>query len=265
MSNVIRSQSTLPIGTKIIGTRKIETKRLDFNGQVMAPGEQKQYLTQEISILEAQYSQLQEQLKSEQEIARAEIEQWWLEKRQEAELEAERLADEAAAQGYQTGFDQGVQRAEEDYRAKQEKMRELLELAYVEKDKIIQQAEPFLLELSVKVAEKVIKSELQQHEEQLVNLVKEALLQIEESEDVVMQVSPEDYPVILPFIEELKTYIQANSALKIIPVATLSKGGCMIHTASGSYDATIDGQLEEIKKQLLIYFEEKTNNDLSER
>lgn len=262
---MIRIHSALPTGTKIIGTKKIETKRLDFNGHVMAPSEQKQYLTQEILILEARYNQLQEQLKREEEQAREEMEQWQLEKRQESEFEAQRLADEAAAQGYQVGFEQGVKQAEEDYRLKQQSMQELLEIAYVEKEKIIQQAEPFLLELSVKVAEKVVKTELEQHDGQLLNAVKEALRQIEETEDVLLQVSSEDYPVILPFIDELKTYIRADSELKIIPVANLSKGDCMIHTASGSYDATIDGQLEEIKKQLLIYFEERTNNELSER
>ncbi|WKA56775.1 FliH/SctL family protein [Planococcus shixiaomingii] len=262
---MIRFQSISPTDKKIIGTKKIETKRLDFNGMEMAPGEQKQYLTQEITILEAQLSKLQDQLKAEQEEAQTAINHWWQEKQQEAEQEAQRLADEAAIQGFQAGFEQGVQQAEEDYRQKQENMRELLELAYAEKKKIIQQAEPFLLELSVKVAGKVIKGELKQHEEQLLNVVKQALLQIEESEDVLLQISSEDYPIILPFIEELKTYVRADSQLKIIPVATLSKGDCMIHTASGSYDATIDGQLIEIKKQLLIYFEEKTNDDLAER
>jgi flagellar assembly protein FliH len=261
LSNVIRSQSFAPTEKKIIQTKRIETKRLDFNGKEMAPGEQKQYLTQEIVILEARFSELQNQLKSEQQNARAEIEQWWQEKRKEAEQEAENIAEEAAAQGFQAGFDKGVQQAEEEFRQKRQTVQELIELAYQEKEKIIQQSEPFLLALSVKIAEKVIKTELKQHDEQLLNVVKQALRHIEETEDVVMQVSSEDYPIILPFHEELKTYIRADSELKIIPVAALAKGDCMIHTASGSYDVTVDGQLEEIKKQLLIYFEEKTNNE----
>lgn len=265
MSNVIRFQSFPATETKIIGTKKIETRQLDFNGLEMPPGEKKQYLTQEISMLETQLGKLQNQLKLEQEEAQKTIEQWWSDKQEEAELEAKKLADEAAAQGYQAGYEQGIQRAEADYRKKQENMQNYLELAYVEKEKIIREAEPFLLELSIKVAEKVIKTELKQHDEQLINVVKQALLQIEESEDVLLQVSSEDYPDILPFLEELKTYVRADSQLKIIPVAMLSNGDCMIHTASGSYDATIDGQLEEIKKRLLIYFEEKTNDDLAER
>ena len=46
-------------------------------------------------------------------------------------------------------------------------MQELIQLAYEEKEKIIQQSESFLLALSIKVAEKVIKEELKQHNDQL--------------------------------------------------------------------------------------------------
>ena len=80
-----------------------------------------------------------------------------------------------------------------------------------------------------------------------------------------MQVALEDYPILIPFLDELKTYIRADSELKLIPVANLSKGGCMIHTASGSYDVTVSGQLEEIKRQLLAYSEEQTNHEPAHR
>ncbi|HSO57981.1 MAG TPA: FliH/SctL family protein, partial [Paenisporosarcina sp.] len=172
-----------------------------------------------------------------------------------------RLAEEAITQGFEAGTTQGILQIEEEFREKRQGMHELVQAAYEEKAKIIQQSEAFLLTLSVKIAEKVIKEELKQHDDQFLNVVKQALKQIEESEDVVMQVSSEDYPIVLPFFEELKTYVRAESELKLIPVATLTKGGCMIHTASGSYDVTIDSQLKEIKRQLLAYCEEKTNDE----
>ena len=140
-------------------------------------------------------------------------------------------------------------------------MQLLIETAYQEKAKIVQDAEPFLLTLSVRIAEKVLKNELKQHDSQLLTIVQRALKRVEEAEDVVMQVSLEDYPILLPFLNELKTYVRADSELKLVPVLNLSKGGCMIHTASGSYDVTVDSQLEEIKRQLLAYCEEKTNDE----
>lgn len=265
MSNIIRSHSLSSVEKKIIQTKKIENKRLDFIEQVIDPVQQKLHLFREIEVLEAQYTQLQSQIKNEQENAQTDIDHWWKDKQEEAKQESHRLAEEASTQGFQAGFDQGTLQAEEEFRQKRQEMHELIQTAYEEKARVIQQSEPFLLSLSVKVAEKVIKEELKQHKEQLLNIVKQALIHIEESEDVVMHVSPDDYPIILPFLEELKTYVRANSELKLIPVPNLETGGCMIHTASGSYDVTVDSQLQEIKKHLLAYCEEKTNDEPQER
>lgn len=265
MSNIIRFQEFSTVKKKIIRTKKIEIKRLDINEQEIDLRKQKQDLFQEIEALESQYMELQSQIKKDQENAQTDIDHWWKEKQEEAKQESQRLAEEASTQGFQAGFDQGILQAEEEFRQKRQEMHELIQTAYEEKARVIQQSEPFLLSLSVKVAEKVIKEELKQHKDQLLNIVKQALIHIEESEDVVMQVSPEDYPIILPFLEELKTYVRADSELKLIPVPNLERGGCMIHTASGSYDVTVDSQLQEIKKHLLAYCEEKTNDEPQER
>ena len=263
LSNVFRFDQlpTIEVKKKIIQTKKIENKKLAPTDQEINLEQTKQQLMYEVEVLEAEYSQLQIQIKIDQENAKTAIEQWWQEKQEEAKQDARRLAEEASAQGFEAGTTQGILQVEEEFREKRQEMNDLVQTAYEEKAKIVQQSEAFLLTLSVKVAEKVIKEELKQHDDQLLNVVKHALKQIEESEDVVLQVSSEDYPIVLPYFEELKTYVRAESELKLIPVANLSKGGCMIHTASGSYDVTIDSQLKEIKKQLLAYCEEKTNDE----
>ena len=261
LSNIIRLFQTSSNEKKIIHTRKIEMKKTVFSDLETDPRQQRQQLLQEIIDLETRREQLQEQLLAEQKDAQKEIDGWWQVKQQEAQQHAEKLAQEAEQQGFQTGFTQGLQQAEQDSVEKRLEMNRLLEVAYEEKAKIIQQAEPFLLSLSVKIAEKVIHNELNQDMQQLLHIIQQALKQVEESEDVTMQVSPEDYPLIIPFLEELKTYIKADSELKLIPVANLMPGGCRIHTASGSYDAMVDNQLEEIRNQLLSYCEEKTNDE----
>lgn len=259
----------LQVEKKIIGTKKIEIKKAKtiptVIEEVIDPNEQKQLLQKEIEALQEQYEQLQFQIENEKEKVKSEIENWWVEKQEEARLNAERLAEEASVRGFQAGHEQGLLQAEADFQQKRQEMQELLETAYQEKKRIIQQSESFLLSLSVKIAEKVIKGELKQHSGQLLSMVKQALKQVEENEDLIIQVAPEDYTIILPFIEELETYVGPDSELKLIPVPNFTKGGCMILTMSGSYDVTVSSQLEEIKQQLLAYFEEKTNDDSRER
>ena len=255
LSNIIRGNQLSQIPKKII-TKKIENKKLDLNESEIDYVQKKDSLLAEIDMLENQSKQLQEQIANDKESARTEIENWIENKKEEANLNAKRLAEEASAQGFQTGYDQGVNQAEEEFREQRLEMQELIQLAYEEKAKIVQDSESFLLALSIKVAEKVIKEELKQHNDQLLNVVKQALKRIDESEDVVIQVSPDDYSIVLPFLDELQTYVRDDSELKLIPLAKLKKGGCMIQTANGSYDVTVDGQLQEIKKQLLTYCEE---------
>lgn len=261
MSNIIRLPQSLSKEKKIIQTRKIETKKTVFSNQEQDPRQQRQQLMQEIADLETRQEQLQKQILIDQQTAQQEISEWWHDKQHEALEHAEKLGQEAQQQGFQAGFLEGLQQAEQDSVEKRLEMTRLLETAYDEKTRIIQQAEPFILSLSVKVAEKIIHNELRQDTKQVLHIIQHALKQVEESEDVTMQVSAEDYPTIIPFLEELKTYIKADSELKLVPVANLTPGGCRIHTASGSYDAVVDNQLDEIKNQLLAYCEEKTNDE----
>lgn len=262
MSNIIRLTQTLTSETKIIQTRKIEIKKPVFTNNDTDPLQQRQQLLEEVNDLELRRQQLQTQLHTDEQIAQQEINDWWQEKQQQAERLADTLKQQAQQQGFEAGLTQGLLQAEQDSTEKRIEMTHLLEAAYEEKAAIIQQAEPFLLSLSVSIAEKVIRNELTQNTQQVVQIIQQALKQVEEAEDVTMQVCPEDYPLILPFLEELKTYIKADSELKLIPVANLTPGGCRIHTASGSYDAMVDNQLEEIKNKLLAYCEEKTNDEL---
>jgi flagellar assembly protein FliH len=259
LSNIIRGNQLSQVPKKIIHIKKIENKRLDLNDSEIDQAQKKNSLLEEIKTLENEYQQLQEQIMHDQKNARTEIANWCDNQKEEANLNAKRLAEEASAEGFKAGYSMGVDQAEEEFRGQRLEMQELIQLAYEEKTKIVQQSESFLLSLSIKIAEKVIKEELKQHNDQLLNVVKQALKHIEESEDVVMQVSPDDYPIVLPFLDELQTYVRDDSELKLIPIANLKKGGCMIQTANGSYDVTVDGQLQEIKTQLLIYCEESAD------
>ncbi|AIY04093.1 flagellar assembly protein FliH [Planococcus sp. PAMC 21323] len=264
MSNIIRNyaQETSPNSKKIIETRKVEMRKIDYIERDIDPQQERLNIKKSIAQLNAEQERLKIQLEVQKQEASEMIDQWWIERKEEAEQEAQRLAEEAAIEGFQAGYDKGMVAIKEQFEQKNQEMTQLLELAYSEKANIIQQAEPFLLSLSVTIAEKVIHNELQQDTQQVIHIIQQALKQVEESEDVTMQVCPEDYPLIIPFLEELKTYIKADSELKVIPVANLTPGGCRIHTASGSYDAMVDNQLEEIKNKLLAYCEEKTNDEL---
>ena len=175
MSNIIRSYPSSKLEKKIIHTKKIENKAFQIEVPELDPVQQKQSLLQEIESLKSQHENVKNQIKLDQQQAKADMEAWRETQREQAEIEARNLAEQASAQGFQSGFDAGMKQAEEEYREKRAHMQELIEQAYEEKTKIIGQSEPFLLSLSVRIAEKVIKKELKQHDDQLLNIVQRAL------------------------------------------------------------------------------------------
>ncbi|MFC4711663.1 FliH/SctL family protein [Planococcus dechangensis] len=261
MSKIIRS-SPEQSGTKIIQLRKVESRR-PFEAQ--ADPDIEQYgarLKMEVSELEDRLQALQKQLEDEQQQAHTELEMWREQQRQRAEEEAQQLAKSAAQEGFQTGFEQGHQQAEAEFLEKRELMEGLIGATYEEQQRIIRGSEPFLLSLSTEIARKIIRNELKQDEGQLLSIIHHALRQVDDAEEVVIHLALEDYPAVLPFEDELTSYIRAGATLKLMPVAGQAPSGCMIHTKSGSYDATVDSQVAEIKKQLLMYCEEKSNDEI---
>jgi len=179
------------------------------------------------------------------------ISQWWTEN--EAKLEA--TAQDAMERGFQEGYEQGIVAAEEqvqrDFASKTEQVQQLLLQAYEEKQTIISEAEPFLLELSTVIAEQIIKQELESAPEKFVELIKQHILRFKEKDSITICVHPEDFEFIQSQRSHLISVVNGETEIKIIPDHSVSVKGCIIRTAFGSVDARIDTQVEEIKKAIL--------------
>lgn len=179
------------------------------------------------------------------------INQWW----KETEGKFEAVAQEAMERGYQEGFDQGKKEAEEliqrNYREKTEQIQQLLLQAYEDKQTIIAEAEPFLLELSTVIAEQIVKQELEASPEKFIELIKQHILRVKEKDSITVCVHPDDFEFIQAQRSHLLSVVNGETEIKIIPDHSVSPKGCIIRTAYGSVDARIDTQIEEIKKAIL--------------
>ncbi|GGG80809.1 FliH/SctL family protein [Paenibacillus radicis (ex Gao et al. 2016)] len=190
---------------------------------------------------------------SEQLLAEAEtqIDAWWLEKR---------LADEEASQaskdsGYQHGYSEGSSQAEADVRQQWEQRlseaASILKTSYDMREQIIQEAEPFLVELSCAIAEKIIGQKITDAPELAVDLIRKSLSRRREQGVITLCVSPEQLAFVQAAREELNLAIDSQAELQILPDSTVKDAGCVIRSAFGSIDARIDTQLSEIKRELI--------------
>ncbi|MEH7505260.1 FliH/SctL family protein [Neobacillus drentensis] len=183
--------------------------------------------------------------------AEEKITKWWEENHQKLEV----LAHESEQKGYHDGYAAGKQEAEieiqREYLGKIEQVQYLLEEAYEQKEAIISEAEPFLLELSTIIATHIIKQELDNNPDQFVELIKQHILRFKEKEFITVCVHPDDFDFIQSQRAHLVAVVNGETEIKIIPDHSVSSKGCIIRTAYGSVDARIDTQIEEIKKVIL--------------
>lgn len=183
--------------------------------------------------------------------AREQIDSWWQEQRQQDE----HLIEAMRSQGFQQGFDEGKVQAELDLQVQIEQMmkeaQEVLQEAYVAKDQIIQEAEPFLVDLACGIAEKVIDKQLTVEPDHTLELIRQNLSRKREQGMIALCVAPEQFAFVQAAREELSLSIDSQAELQILPDATVKDKGCVIRSSFGSVDARIDTQLSEIKKELI--------------
>ncbi|WP_230986615.1 FliH/SctL family protein [Cohnella fermenti] len=183
--------------------------------------------------------------------AQREAEEWWQGRRQEDE----QIVEEARRHGYEEGFRQGSEQAERQMRERWaqelEEAASIVKQAYLTKESIISDAELFLVELSGKIAEKVIASKLEEKPELTLELIARALARRKEQGVITLCVAPSQFAFVQAAKDELALGIDSQAELQIIPDPTVGEGGCIVRSSFGSIDARIDTQLAAIRQELL--------------
>jgi flagellar assembly protein FliH len=191
-----------------------------------------------------------QECESMREQASAQIDEWWQERRS---LDEE-IVQKSKQSGFEEGYQSGLQQAEAQLRLEYEDMlheaRSILEQSYTLKQQIIQESEPFLIEMSTSIAEKVITRQLTLSPEWVVDIIQKVLARRREKGTITLCVAPRHFGFIQDAREELLTAIDSQAELEIIPDSTVIDYGCVIRSSFGSIDARIDTQLKEIKSAL---------------
>ncbi|CAH1193662.1 hypothetical protein PAECIP111892_01284 [Paenibacillus auburnensis] len=185
------------------------------------------------------------------ESARTEAEEWWRQRREQDEHLIEAVKSEAFQQGYQEGLTQAEHDMAQKMAEMMEEARNVLQEAYRARDVIIQEAEPFLVELSCGIAEKIVDKQLTVEPQFAMDLIRKNLARKREQGLISLCVSPAQFAFVNSAREELSLAVDSQAELQILPDSTVKDLGCVIRSSFGSIDARIDTQLAEIKKELV--------------
>jgi flagellar biosynthesis/type III secretory pathway protein FliH len=117
----------------------------------------------------------------------------------------------------------------------------------------VEEARPQLVQLALKVAEKVLRRRLDDHPEAIVPIVEEALEAARgyRGGHLLLRVNPADVPALEGFKKRLLERDPRWQSLEVAAEATMARGGCRIETDFGTIDASVETQLAAIETLLL--------------
>jgi flagellar assembly protein FliH len=169
----------------------------------------------------------------------------------DAAARADVLVETAKTQAHDEGYSEGKAAADREMSAMSETMRNLVDMARVERHKLIEDAEPELVRLSIGIAERVLHQQIALDRGVVVEMAKVAIARLVERESVTVRVNPGDLERMREHRDEFLSSGDIKN-FRVIEDQRVDRGGVVVETDGGTIDARIGTQLNEAKRVLHI-------------
>ena len=160
-----------------------------------------------------------------------------------AQDEAENIKKSAFEEGYR----QGLEQANSDIENFRMAIKEFLGAP----KEVFEYISPDILEISVDIAKRIIKKEVQSDPQIIINTIVDVLKTASKNEPKVnIRVSPKVVTFVKDVLPNTMYENGIDTQVNIISDPSIEEGGCVFQTNNGIVDASIDTQIEIIKKAL---------------
>lgn len=206
--------------------------------------QEQEHLNRELEAARNELASLQARIEQEKEQAQLEIEQ----------MKAKAF-EEANEQGYQEGYQKGLDSVQElQKQCEAERLQQ--EQEYQKK---LEEMEPVMVDTLCDVYSHIFKVEAREHKELVLKLLQDTLLKVDGAGSVIIHVAKEDYA----YVQEQKAALleeagMQSGSVEIVSDATLARAQCMIETEGGVYDCSLDTELAELKRRLILLAYQKS-------
>jgi flagellar assembly protein FliH len=119
------------------------------------------------------------------------------------------------------------------------------------RDKIIRESEDELVKLVMLVARKVILREITEDRSILTGVVQNALAGLSAREEITVRINPDDYLLVTSGRDDVLRNELLNDRLLLKPDPSVAAGFCLVDTAMGTIDASLDGQMDQLYRSLI--------------
>lgn len=160
-----------------------------------------------------------------------------------AQEEAIQIKDAA----YQEGYNQGLEKAKADLVALKSNIGAFMSA----EKKVFDAIAPDIIEISLDIARKIIKHEVQIDPQIVIDTVMDILKNIPKNEpQITIKVNTTQAQYVKDTLPEQLTLLGVESKLNIVADDNITEGSCVVQTNNGVVDASIDAQIDIIQKAL---------------
>jgi len=230
---------------RLIEVRPIELKKVEntYDAHSLATDNEKSIIEKEIQSLRENLENLKQEkedmLQSTKEEITLEKDNW--------EQEKQLLIKQGYQEGYDLGFAEGKKAAEKHYETLINQVNELENTAIKDYHRKLEKSDHDIVDLSVKIAEKIIKEELATDPTLLLNIVMAAISEIKDQSQISIYVHPNNYQSLMKQKSELMNTLDGDTKLSIFVNKKMTENECLIEHPFGQIDASIDTQLQQIR------------------
>ena len=169
---------------------------------------------------------------------------------EESEMEIERKYENAKEQGY----NEGLFKANEEIKELRENADEIVQLAYQEKEKMINDSEQDILSFIVDTIDKIYFNSLSKKQDIILDVSKSLIDFVKDTKGlVILKVSMKDYPHLKEHTEELSLLLTTGK-LSIKIDKSLKQGHCILISEQGILEVDLEENLERVKAVLQDVF-----------
>ena len=160
-------------------------------------------------------------------------------------------AQEEAETIKKSAFDEGYRKGLEEAKEDMEVFRKGLSSFMDATKNVFEYIAPDILEISVDIAKKIIKKEVESDPQVLINTIIDVLKTLAKSEPKInIRVRPQAVQFIKDTLPNVTYQYGIDARINVVADPAIEEGGCVFQTNNGIVDASIDTQLEIIKKAL---------------
>ena len=160
-----------------------------------------------------------------------------------AQEESENIKKSAFEEGYRLG----LEKASSDIESFKEQLKNFMGA----QKEVFEYIAPDILEISVDIAKTILKKELDSDPQVIINTIVDVLRAISKSESkITIRTNPQYVQFIKDIIPNITYQYGIESKINLVADPAIEAGGCVLQTNNGIVDASIDTQLEIIKKAL---------------